>query len=155
MSKPNSSVEKLPIRAVGTATVGVTQRGPRDAPPRVQSTVPPSSDTDPLEGQDEDDDGELTEGREETRVATATTSRTSIARTTPTVRDSTEDDDESDLWIEDDNDDNSRLESELHPNYVSNPGRRNHQFQEKFGELVRLVSHTLVAFRYFVCLILT
>ena len=137
MSKANGSREALPIPAAGTAAAGITQRGPREAPPRVQSTIPPSSDTDPLEGQDDDDDGDLTEGREDPRVNVA--SRVQAMRTTPTVRDSTEDDDESDLWMEDDEDDDSRLENELHPTYVANAIRRNQRFQEKFSELVHLV----------------
>lgn len=146
MSKANGSREALPIPAAGTAAAGITQRGPREAPPRVQSTIPPSSDTDPLEGQDDDDDGDLTEGREDPRVNVA--SRVQAMRTTPTVRDSTEDDDESDLWMEDDEDDDSRLENELHPTYVANAIRRNQRFQEKFSELVHLVR---IRFLFNVC----
>ena len=54
-------------------------------------------------------------------------------------RSSADDDEGSDLWVEEDEDENSRLELELHPSYVSNAAKRNRRFQDKPGELTQIV----------------
>lgn len=118
-----------------------TQRGPREPPPRVASTLPPSSDTDP-EAND-DDDGELTEGRDDrprTRSAPPLNRLNTITTVQQNTRSGTDDDEESDLWLEEDDEDDSRLDTELHPGYVANPVKRNRRFEDKLGEIIRLVS---------------
>ena len=125
-----------------TTGAAATQRGPREPPARVASTLPPSSDTDPLNDVD-DDDGDLTEGRDErfhNHSAPPLNRLNLAAALTPQQgRSSTDDDEESDLWIEDDNDGDSRLELETHPSYVSNSTKRSRRFQDKLGELIRMV----------------
>jgi len=85
----------------------------------------------------------LTEGRDERPHdhSTPPLNRFNLAAalTPQQGRSSTDDDEESDLWVEEDEDDNSRLELELHPGYVSNPTKRNRRFQDKLGELIRIV----------------
>lgn len=137
---PSATASHVAPATGGTAT----QRGPREPPPRVASTLPPSSDTDQQDEQDEDD-GDLTEGRDErfrTRSAPPLNHLNIAAALTPNIqgRSSTDDDEESDLWLEEDDDDDSRLDIELHPGYIPNLTKRNRRFQDKLGEIIRLVS---------------
>ena len=125
--------------AATTGTIA-TQRGPREPPARVASTLPPSSDTDLLN--DDDDDGDLTEGRDERlhdhSVPPLNRFTLAAALASQQGRSSADDDEESDLWHEEDDD--SRLELELHPGYISNSSKRNRRFQDKLDEVIQVVS---------------
>jgi hypothetical protein len=119
VSSPSHHPIPLPIRRrPGTLSKPKVRKG--HPPPRVASTLPPSSDTVDDVSNDEEDEGDLTEGRVQPSIATG------------------EEDEESDVWINEDKDD--RLDVEYHPSHISSVAKRRRRFQEKWEELVGLVS---------------
>ncbi|KAF8318184.1 hypothetical protein DL93DRAFT_435516 [Clavulina sp. PMI_390] len=156
--RPSATATSPGVSTHAPAVTGAaaTQRGPREPPARVASTVPPSSDTDQEVKPDEEDDGDLTEGRDDrfrtrsapplslTPVAGAP-SRFRASHLAAALaphhaygaRSSTDDDEESELW-EEEEEESDFLDNEMHPTYVQNPTKRNRKFQDKLGEMIRL-----------------
>ncbi|KAF9510757.1 hypothetical protein BS47DRAFT_48231 [Hydnum rufescens UP504] len=117
VSSPSHHPIPLPIRR-RPRTLSKLKVRKGHPPPRVASTLPPSSDTVDDVSNDEEDEGDLTEGRVQPSIATG------------------EEDEESDVWINEDKDD--RLDVEYHPSHISSVAKRRRRFQEKWEELVGL-----------------
>ncbi|KAF8325648.1 uncharacterized protein EI90DRAFT_3291685 [Cantharellus anzutake] len=121
VSSPSHHPIPLPTRkAPRSRSKGRTRKQP--LPPRMASTLPPSSDTADDVNNDDDDDGELTPGR---------------AQVEDEGQDALpSDDDTEDVWLEKDKED--KLDLEYHPSYLNVAVKRKKRFQEKYQELLRV-----------------